>query len=358
MTVRWAAPGRVNLIGEHVDYQDGLVLPFALPQRITATVERRSGDQVVVRSLGQERSFSVASSPGDVEGWAAYVAGVVWALRAEGAEVPGLSIDLDSDVPVGAGLSSSAAVECAVAAALDDELGLGHPPTVLATIARRAENDYVGAPTGAMDQMASMLGESGHALLLDCRDLSTRQVSFDLSAAGLTLLVIDTHAEHSHIGSAYADRRSDCEVAAAELGVSTLREAELADLPRVTDAVRRRRAHHVVSEIARVQEVAGILDAGRPADIGAQLSASHQSLRDDFEVSCDELDEAVDAALAAGALGARMTGGGFGGCAIALVRDADVIALRQRVEAAYDRRGWRAPDIFEASPSRGAHRVD
>ncbi|MBA2638849.1 MAG: galactokinase [Nocardioidaceae bacterium] len=358
MTVRWAAPGRVTLIGEHVDYQDGLVLPFALSQRTTAVVERRAGGEVVVRSRGQENSFPVATSPGAVEGWAAYVAGVVWALREYRVDVPGLSIDLDSDVPVGAGLSSSAALGCAVAAALDDELRLELSPTALATIARRAENDYVGAPTGAMDQMASMLGESGHALLLDCRDLSTRQVPFDLSAAGLTLLVIDTHAEHSNVGGAYADRRSDCETAAAGLGLSTLRDARLADLPRITDAVHRRRAQHVVSEIARVQEVAAILDAGRPVDIGAQLSASHLSLRDDFEVSCDELDEAVDAALAAGALGARMTGGGFGGCAIALVRDNDVPAVEQRVQAAYDRRGWRAADIFAATPSRGAHRVD
>ncbi|MBA2773614.1 MAG: galactokinase [Nocardioidaceae bacterium] len=357
MTVRWAAPGRVNLIGEHVDYQDGLVLPFALAQHTSATVERRAGDQVVARSRGQENAFAVSSSPGEVEGWAAYVAGVVWALRDEGAAVPGLTIDLDSDVPVGAGLSSSAALECAVAGALSDELDLGLSPTALATIARRAENDYVGAPTGAMDQMASMLGESGHALLLDCRDLSTRQVPFDLSGAGLTLLVIDTHAEHSNVGGAYADRRSDCEAAAAQLGLSTLRDAEVGDLPRVTDAVHRRRAQHVMSEIARVQEVATILDAGRPADIGAQLSASHVSLRDDFEVSCDELDAAVDAALAAGALGARMTGGGFGGCAIALVRDGDVTAVEQRVQSAYDRRGWRAADIFAATPSHGAHRV-
>lgn len=357
MTVRWAAPGRVNLIGEHVDYQDGLVLPFALPQHTTATVERRDGDEVVVRSRGQEASFSVSTSPGDVDGWAAYVAGVVWALREDGADVPGVSIDLESDVPVGAGLSSSAAVECSVAAALDDELGLELSPTTLATIARRAENEYVGAPTGAMDQMASMLGESGHALLLDCRDLSSRQVPLDLERAGLTLLVIDTHAEHSNVGGAYADRRSDCEAAAAALGLSTLREAASADLHRITDARHRRRAQHVVSEIARVQEVADILDAGRPADIGAQLSASHQSLREDFEVSCDELDEAVDAALAGGALGARMTGGGFGGCAIALVRKDDVSAVEQRVQSAYDRRGWRPADIFVATPSRGAHRV-
>ncbi|MBA2698714.1 MAG: galactokinase [Nocardioidaceae bacterium] len=358
MTARWAAPGRVNLIGEHVDYQDGLVLPFALPQHTTATVERQSGDQVRVRSRGEQEEFQVASTPGQVQGWAAYVAGVVWSLREEGADVPGLSIDVDSDVPVGAGLSSSAAIECAVAAAIGDELALQLSAASLATIARRAENSYVGVPTGSMDQMASMLCERGHALLLDCRDLSTRQVPFDLDAASLTLLVINTRAEHSLVGSEYADRRHDCEAAADELGLSSLRDAEQADLPRISDPVHRRRAQHVVSEIARVREVASILDAGRPADIGAQLSASHQSLRDDFEVSCDELDEAVDAALVAGALGARMTGGGFGGCAIALARDDEATDVRRRVDAAFDRRGWQPADIFEVSPNRGAHRLD
>ena len=357
MTSRWAAPGRVNLIGEHVDYQDGLVLPFALPHSTTATVEQVPGREVAARSRGDEQRFAVDTAPGDVQGWAAYVAGVVWSLREEGVDVPGLTVDLASDVPVGAGLSSSAALECSTAAAINDELSLGLSPATLATVARRAENDYVGAPTGVMDQMAAMLCRTGHALLLDCRDLSTRQVPLDLSGSGLTLLVIDTHAEHELLGSEYADRRRDCETAAAALGLSSLRDAAADDLSKLDDDVIRRRAHHVVSEIARVSTVVDVLDAGRPGDVGAFMSASHTSLRDDFEVSCQELDVAVDAALAAGALGARMTGGGFGGCAVALVRDDDAAGVRRRVQAAYRDHGWAGADIFEAHPSAGAHRV-
>jgi len=357
MTVHWAAPGRVNLIGEHVDYQDGLVLPFALPFRTTVNLDVLADDEVVVTSRGEEQRFAISTAPGDVDGWAAYVAGVVWALGERGHRVPGLRIDVTSDVPIGAGLSSSAALECAVAGAISDVLDLELSRVELAAVARAAENDYVGVPTGVMDQLASMLCESGHALLLDCRDISTRQVPLDLASSGLTLLVIDTRAEHVLVGSAYGDRRRDCEVAATELGLPSLREATVDDLARLTDPVRRRRAEHVVSEIDRVRAVAETLDAGRPGDIGAFLTASHLSLRDDFEVSCDELDVTVDAALSAGALGARMTGGGFGGCAIALLRDADVAAVTAAVVAAYDRRGWQRPAIFVAEAGPGAHRV-
>jgi galactokinase len=348
------------LIGEHVDYNDGLCLPFALPHTTTARIDRRDGSEVTVSSGEQTERFDVACSPGDVEGWAAYVAGVVWALRQEGIDVPGLAIEIDSDVPVGAGLSSSAALECAVAGAVvdtvietsgDDRLD----PISLATIARRAENDFVGVPTGPMDQLASVLGEAGAAVLIDCRDLSARTVPLDVRASGLELLVINTHADHELVGGEYAERRAQCDQARDLLGLDSMRDATVNDLDRIDDPLIRRRAQHVVTEIARVEQVVGLLDSRRVSDIGAFLTASHFSLRDDFEVSCPELDVAVDEALAAGAIGARMTGGGFGGCAIALTRQEHVDAVTERVEAAYARHDWTAPTVFAAEPSPGAH---
>lgn len=358
MTKTWAAPGRVNLIGEHVDYNDGLVLPFALPFVTTAQVSQRSDELVRVTSDGVGTTeFDVTAIPGDVTGWAAYVAGVIWALRNDGHDLPGLEINIGSDVPTGAGLSSSAALTCSVAAAVDDELGLGLDRKSIADVARRSENDFAGAPTGVMDQLASVLGTEGHAVLIDCRSMETQQIPLALNESGLTLLLIDTHARHELVDSEYANRRADCEAAAAELGLDSLREARLEQISELSSERLRRRTHHVISEITRVQEVVRLLRAGHPADIGAFLTASHESLRDDFEVSCAELDVAVDAAVAAGALGARMTGGGFGGCAIALVRDDDVAAVTRRVIADYASNDWTEPTIWRPQPSQGAHRV-
>ncbi len=357
MATTWRAPGRVNLIGEHVDYNDGLCLPFALPLATQATVTQRGGADVVVRSSGRTERFPVSCEPDDVTGWARYVAAIVWAVRQLREDLPALEIEVTSDVPVGAGLSSSAALECAVAGALADEVGVHLTSHELASLAHRAENDFVGVPSGPMDQLAAVFGQVGHAVLLDCRDLSTRPVRFDSAAAGLQVLVVDTHAEHEHSSGAYAERRRQCEQARDLLGLSSLRDATLEHVHRLDDPLLRARTHHVVTEIARVVDVVRILDAGRPQDIGSYLTASHHSLRDDFEVSCDELDVTVDAALSAGALGARMTGGGFGGCAIALVRDADVDAVTREVEAAYDKRGWSPPTTFAALPSAGAHRA-
>jgi galactokinase len=281
----------------------------------------------------------------------------VWACRADGIDVGGLEIDIAGDVPVGAGLSSSAAICCALAAAICDEFGRPIEPTAVAALARRAENDYVGAPTGVMDQLASMLGTAGHATLLDCRTLASRQVPLDVDDAGFALLVVDTHARHELVSSGYGDRRRACEHAAALLGVTALRDATLDQVESLSDATLARRARHVVTEIDRVRDVVTLLDADRVSEIGPALTASHASLRDDFEVSCHELDVAVDAALAAGALGARMTGGGFGGSAIALCRADDAPAVQSAVEAAYREQGWDRPTTWNVVASAGAQRA-
>jgi galactokinase len=358
MTSIWTAPGRVNLIGEHVDYNDGLVLPFALQFTTTARVSPRDDDRVVSTSEGAgEAEFPVSTAPGDVAGWAAYVAGVVWALGSRIEAMPGFDIAITSDVPVGAGLSSSAALTCAVASAIDDEVGSGLSRRDLATIARTSENEYVGAPTGVMDQLAAMLGEADSAVLIDCRDLTSRTIPLTLADADLTLQLIDTNVRHELVDSEYGARREDCDEAARELGLDSLRDATAAQVLTLGDERLRRRAHHVVSEIARVEQVAAILDAGRPGDIGAQLTASHLSLRDDYEVSCAELDLTVDAALSAGALGARMVGGGFGGCVLALCRDSEAEAVLAKVRRAYADEGLEPPTVYDPKPSAGAHRV-
>lgn len=359
MTTAWAAPGRVTLIGEHVDYNDGLVLAFAVPWTTSASVTQRADRLVTVSSEGSgEAEFPADTSPGDVDGWVAYVAGVVWALRERGLEVPGMDLTISSEVPLGAGLSSSAALTCSVGCAINDDLGFRLSREDVAAVARAAENDFVGVATGGLDQLASMLCEPGSVLLIDCRSLETRQIDLPLQQRGLTLLLIDTGVRHELAGSEYGDRRSDCERAAEELGLLVLRDATLEQLERLSSDRLRRRARHVITEMERVVTVADLLAEGRGAQIGPLLTASHESLRDDFVVSCSELDVTVDEALAAGALGARMVGGGFGGCVIALCRDEDEAAVRQAVAAAYDARGWAAPAISTPLPSAGAHRVD
>jgi galactokinase len=320
----WAAPGRLNLIGEHVDYAGGLCLPLALPQHTVVAAATRDDGRLRLRSW--HRAAQPWDGPLDTvgpahpPGWAAYPAGVVWAL---GHPAGGLDLLVGDSVPPGAGLASSAALECAVALAIDELCGLGLGATTagrarLAAACRRAENEIVGAPTGGMDQLASLCCTAGHALLLDCRDQTMRQLPLDVPAAGLRLLVVDTGAPHQIVDSQYADRRRSAELAAAALGVASLREASPHRVEQLTDGVLRRRARHVVSEIARVQAVVALLESGRIGDIGPMLYASHASLRDDLEVSTPELDRIVDAARAAGALGARMTGGGFGGSAVIL----------------------------------------
>jgi galactokinase len=358
MTV-WRAPGRLNLIGEHTDYNDGYVLPLALPYATTATVQARDDGVLALRSTRHgDAELQVADlAPGRVEGWAGYVAGVVWAFREAGHGVAGgFDVAVDSDVPEGAGLSSSAALECSVAAALDDLLDLGIDRTALSVLARRAENEFVGVPTGVMDQMASLLCTDGHLLFLDCRSLATEQVPLDTAAAGLTVLGVDSRSPHQLTDSAYADRRRSCELAARTLGVPALRDATEADLDRL-DGELRRRARHVVTENARVLAAVSALRAGRVADVGPLLSASHASMRDDFEITVPRVDLIAATAEAAGALGARMTGGGFGGCVLALVPTDEVDGVRAAITDGYGRAGYGEPGFFPAVPSPGARRI-
>jgi galactokinase len=361
MTDAWHAPGRVNLIGEHTDYNDGFVLPFALAQGVTVRGTARTDGVLEARSVqapGQPLSVPLAAlEPGAVPGWGGYVAGVAWALREAGHSAGGASLDVDSDLPQGAGLSSSAALECAVGLALCDLYGLDVPREELARIAQRAENDFVGMPCGIMDQSAALLCTAGHALLLDCRSGLSAQVPFQLD--GLTLLVIDTRAPHRLVEGEYAARRAACEEAAAALGVPALRD--VTDLPaaldQLEDDVLRRRVRHIVTENHRVEAAVGLLRAGEVGEIGALLTASHLSLRDQFEISWPEADVAVEVAIRAGARGGRMIGGGFGGAAIALVPADRVAAVREDVGTAYAARGWAAPAFLEATPGDGARRL-
>jgi galactokinase len=354
------APGRVNLIGEHTDYNAGLCLPIALPQSTTAAVASRSDRALRVRSTWVSEPWEGtldALAPGAEQGWAAYVAGVVWAMRQGGLDVPGLDIHLDSDVPVGAGLSSSAALECSVAVAVAHLLDLPLSERVRTRLAHtsvRAETEYVGAPTGGMDQTVVMLATAGSALLIDFDDDTTEDVPLPLAEDGFTLVVTDTGVSHAHATGGYAERRADCEAAARALGVDSLRQATLADVDRLGDDRHRRRARHVVTENGRVEDAVTAIRGEDWASLGTLLDASHDSLRDDFEVSAPELDLAVATAREAGALGARLTGGGFGGAIVSLVPEERASALTTAVDVAFTAAGLSAPAHLTATPSAGA----
>jgi galactokinase len=354
----WHAPGRVNLIGEHTDYNDGFVLPFAVPWGVTAAVSPRDDGSIRLLSLQAPGAHQGVETLDEARGWARYPAGVFWTLRDAGLPVRGADIVIDGDVPEGAGLSSSAALEVAVAIALNDMYGLRLEKIDLARICRRAENEFVGVPCGIMDQAASLLSREGHALLLDCRSLGSRNIPLDLAAHGLGLLIINTGVHHELADGQYAKRRQDCENAAKRLGVPALRDVtDLAAALGKLTGDERKRTQHIVTENHRVEALIGLLRAGAVPEIGALLNASHLSLRDQFEVSCPELDVAVEAAIRGGARGARMTGGGFGGSAIALVADERAPAVRTEVLAAYEQRGWAAPTFLAAVPAAGARRL-
>jgi galactokinase len=367
----WSAPGRVNLIGEHTDYNDGFVLPFAINRRTVLALGLRDDRVASVASDFADEVESVdleQLAPGAVSGWSAYPLGVAWALGQESLlgdaaadleGVPGFDAALLSTVPTGAGLSSSAAIECAIAVALNDVWRLGLDGSALARVGRLAENEVVGAPTGIMDQSASLLGKADHAVFLDCRSLDAEVIPLGLAEAGLELLLIDSGVSHEHATGGYRDRRASCELGAKLMGVTSLRDLSVDDLDRardVLDDVTFRRVRHVVTENQRVLDTVRTLREQGPHAIGDLLDASHASMRDDFEISVPELDLAVETAQANGAIGARMTGGGFGGSAIALVPADAVSRIQVAIDGAFAEHGYTQPTMFTVTASDGAGR--
>jgi galactokinase len=336
------------------------VLPIALQVGCSATV-RRGGGEVIVRSAQLARQVAIPVHevrPGAAwitgpDGWTAYAAGVLWALDAV---ADGWSIELDSTVPLGAGLSSSAAVACSVAVAVDAALGTNHDRAALARFATRSETEFVGAPTGGMDQLVSMHGRAGHALLCDMRSGAVTPIAFAPATDDLALVVVDSRAPHRLVDGEYRSRRAQCAEAADVLAISALRDVDDLDaaLRSLPDDLLRRRVRHVVTENARVVRAAGLLRDGDVAGIGPLLTESHASMRDDFEITVPEVDTAVDVLLDQGALGARMTGGGFGGCVIGLVALDAVESAVTAVAESFAVREWARPTWFVAEPSDGA----
>jgi len=352
-----SAPGRVNLIGEHIDYSQGFVLPFAISYRTTAQLRRRDDQIIRIRSMQRLDEVITTSisdlAPGSQGGWERYVLGVIWALGAQ----EGVDIEIDGEVPLGAGLASSAALECAVAIGLNELFSLELGKKELALLTQKAENQYVGVPCGIMDQSVSLMAEAGSALLLDCRDLSTTLVPFDLAASGLELLIIDTQAHHALVDGEYAKRRQACESACSKLHISSLREIEISDLlarKQLLNVEEFMRAHHAVSEMARTLAAVEVLKRKDFVALGVLITQSHISLRDDYEISCPELNCAVDVSLSLGALGARMVGGGFGGSAIALAEQGQIEELKSAIAAAFTSAGYVEPRFFTSLPSEGA----
>lgn len=358
-TIVARAPGRINLIGEHTDYNQGFAMPIALQESTTVRFDPDDSSIVTLRSDKEagEASFSVDVQPGDVDGWSAYAAGVIWALAKAGHRAVGGTMSVTSDVPIGAGLSSSAALECAVLLAMNAATGTELDLVDVARLAQRAENDFVGAPTGLMDQLSSLNGEVDRALLIDFADNSVRPVVFDPAAYGLALLVVDSHAAHRHSTGEYASRRESCTRAARELGVDSLRQVQGQDvLGRIEDEVDRRRVRHVLSENQRVLDCAEALAAGDFLRVGQLMAQSHESMRDDFEITTPHIDLIARSAVEHGALGARMTGGGFGGCVIALVPAVEVDSITESITTDIAAGGFPVPTIFTARAGNGASR--
>jgi galactokinase len=366
----WSAPGRVNLIGEHTDYNEGFVFPFAIDRRTVLAFGARNDRFIHVSSSFTDEVVEINLDDlavdelevGLLSGWSAYPFGVVWALGQFGADLAsasGFDAYLESTVPVGAGLSSSAAIESSIALALNDSWGVGLDRQTLAKVGQLAENKAIGAPTGIMDQSASLLGRRDAAVFLDCRTLESEVVDLGFAAAGLELLVVDTRVEHAHATGGYAARRASCEEGARLMDVASLRDLTVDDLPRAGEVLSDetfRRVRHIITENQRVLDTVRVLRADGPGAIGALLDASHVSMRDDFEISVPELDLAVETAQANGAIGARMTGGGFGGSAIALVPSAQIPTLKIAIVAAFAEKGFTAPTLFVVNADEGARR--
>ena len=352
-----AAPGRVNLIGEHIDYSEGFVLPFAIKDR-TLVAARKRDDSIVRVASAQRRNKIITVDinevkPGLKGEWERYALGVLWSMGVKS----GVDLLIDGHVPLGAGLSSSAALECSVATAMNHLFDMGFSLEELARLTQKAENQYVGVPCGIMDQSVSLMATNGFALLLDCRDLSTRNIPFDVASHGLELLIIDTQAHHALTDGGYAERRASCESVAAKLGVKSMRELTIEQLDSSRDKLSESeyiRARHAVTEMKRVLDCVEALASEDFTQVGQLLNQSHNSLRDDYTVSCPELDTAVEASLAAGALGARMVGGGFGGSAIALIQASKTSQTISAVEKAFADKKFKAPRFFTSLTSQGA----
>ncbi|MFV0452439.1 MAG: galactokinase [Propioniciclava sp.] len=340
------SPGRVNLIGEHTDYNDGFVLPIALGSLAAVTATPRADAVVRVTSMQLGETVELASlTPGRPHWWG-YVAGVHWALERAGHPLGGVDLVLDSEVPLGGGLSSSAAIEAATALALNALGGLDLGPGELAEVAQAAENAFMGVPTGPMDQRASLWCRAEHALLLDCRTLAATQIPFSLPE-NLVLALVDTRSPHVLADGHYGERRDACARAAQRLGVAALRDVIDLDaaLGRLDDPVLVRRTRHVVTENARVLAATTALEAADWHRFGALMTASHASMRDDYAITVPTVDQAVDSALEAGALGARMTGGGFGGTVLALLPPERLAPFTQLLADAFSARGFTQPSV-------------
>ena len=356
-----SAPGRVNLIGEHVDFLDGFVLPFAISDATTVAIAKNSSNKIRCASIQKKGVVSTIDcaniAPKSGEAWARYPIGVLWSLGIE----TGIDILVDGQVPLGAGLSSSAALECAVATAINELFNLGLTLPELARAAQRAENIYVGMPCGIMDQSVSLMATEGNALLLDTRDLSIEQIPFNIAPLGLELLVIDTQVHHALVDGGYAERRASCEKAIADLGITSLRDISISEFvarkPEL-DEKTYLRAFHGVTEMQRVLEAVALLKAGDFVGFGEIVTAAHISLRDYYTVSCPELNLAVDTALKFGALGSRMIGGGFGGSAIALIKAKDSDLIKNEIKSGFMKARFKSPRFFSALPSAGARIIN
>lgn len=360
----WGAPGRVNLIGEHTDYNEGFVFPFAINRHTVAAISLRDDNLVRVAS-----SFSTATHETDVftiqksdeHEWASYPFGVAWAIQQLSTVTPkGFDCFINSDVPVGAGLSSSAAIECAIGVALNQLWDAGLSKSELARAGQLAENVIVGAPTGIMDQSASLLGKKDHGVFLDCQSLESEIVELGFAQAGLELLIIDTQVAHRHADGGYASRRAACELGAKIMGVPSLRYLSSEDLTKskdLLDDVTFRRVRHVVTENERVLETIKLLKATGPLAIGNLMHESHVSMRDDFEISIEELDLIVSTSMDCGAIGSRMTGGGFGGAAIALAKTEDIPQIIRSIAEAFEKSGYIEPNFFTVTAADGASQL-